>query len=285
VVLQGPTGSGKEVAARALHQLSGRAGAFVAVNCGGIAKTLVESELFGYRKGAFSGADDDRPGLMRTADKGTLFLDEIGDLPIGSQSVLLRALQESEVLPVGATRPVKIDVRVLAATHYDLPGLIEQGGFRADLFARVSGFTVRLPPLRERREDLGLLTSLILRRVAADLVDRISLTPEAASALFAHDWPLNVRELEKCLSTALVLAAGQPIDLPHLPDWAQARPEPPAPAPLASEAELRHREQLLALLKEHHGNVSSIARSLGKARMQVQRWLKRYGIDAAAFRG
>jgi DNA-binding NtrC family response regulator len=284
VVLQGPTGSGKEVAARALHQLSGRAGAFVAVNCGGIAKTLVETELFGYRKGAFSGADDDRPGLMRTADKGTLFLDEIGDLPIGSQSVLLRALQESEVLPVGATRPVKIDVRVLAATHYDLPGLIEQGGFRADLFARVSGFTVRLPPLRERREDLGLLTSLILRRVAADLVDRISLTPEAASALFAHDWPLNVRELEKCLSTALVLAAGQPIDLPHLPDWAQARPEPPAPAPLASEAELRHREQLLALLKEHHGNVSSIARSLGKARMQVQRWLKRYGIDADAFR-
>jgi transcriptional regulator with GAF, ATPase, and Fis domain len=284
VVLYGPTGSGKELAARALHQLSGRAGAFVAVNCGSIAKTLVETELFGYRKGAFSGADEDRPGLMRTADKGTLFLDEIADLPLGSQSVLLRALQESEVLPVGATRPVKIDVRVLAATHYDLPRLVEQGGFRADLFARVSGFTVRLPPLRERREDLGLLTGVILRRIAADLVDRISLTPEAASALFAHDWPRNVRELEKCLATAVVLAAGQPIDLPHLPDWAQVKHEAPLPAPPASEAELRKREELLTLLKEHHGNVSSIARSLGKARMQVQRWLKRYGIDAATFR-
>jgi len=285
VVLYGPTGSGKEVAARALHQLSGRAGAFVAVNCGSIAKTLVETELFGYRKGAFSGADDDRPGLMRTAEKGTLFLDEFADLPLGSQSVLLRALQESEVLPVGATRPVKIDVRVLAATHYDLPGLVEQGGFRADLFARVSGFTVRLPPLRERREDLGLITSAILRRVAADLVDRISLTPEAAAALFAHDWPRNVRELEKCLATAVVLAQGQPIDLSHLPDWAQAKQQPPVPAPPVSEADLRKREELLTLLKEHHGNVSSIARSLGKARMQVQRWLKRYGIDATTFRG
>jgi transcriptional regulator with GAF, ATPase, and Fis domain len=198
--------------------------------------------------------------------------------------VLLRALQESEVLPVGATKPVKIDIRLLAATHHDLPRMVEQGGFRADLFARVSGFTVRLPPLRERREDLGLLTGVILRRMAADLVERISLTPEAASALFAHDWPLNVRELEKCLSAALVLAAGQPIDLPHLPDWAQSRQEQPAPAPPASEADLQKREQLLALLKEHHGNVSSIARSLGKARMQVQRWLKRFGIDAAAFR-
>jgi len=132
---------------------------------------------------------------------------------------------------------------------------------------------------------VGLLTGAILRRVAADLIDRVSLTPEAGSALFAHHWPLNVRELEKCLATALVLAAGEPIDLPHLPDWAQASPQPPLPAPPASEADLRQREQLLTLLKEHRGNVSSIARSLGKARMQVQRWLKRHGIDAAAFRG
>jgi DNA-binding NtrC family response regulator len=285
VVLHGATGSGKELAARALHQLSGRAGAFVAVNCGSIAKTLVETELFGYRKGAFSGAEEDRPGLMRTADKGTLFLDEIADLPASSQAVLLRALQESEVLPVGATKPVKVDVRVLAATHYDLPKLVEQGSFRADLFARISGFTVRLPPLSERREDLGLLTAEILRRVAPELIDRIALTPEAASALFAHGWPLNVRELEKCLSTAVVLAAGQPIDLPHLPDWAQQKKKEEAPARPASEAELRQREELVALLKEHHGNVSSIARALGKARMQVQRWLKRHGLEAGSFRG
>ena len=285
VVLHGPTGSGKEVAARAIHQLSGRQGAFVAVNCGGIAKTLVETELFGYRKGAFSGADEDRPGLMRSADKGTLFLDEIADLPSPAQAVLLRALQESEVLPVGATRPVKVDVRVLAATHRDLQKQVNEGAFRADLFARISGFTVRLPPLRGRREDLGLLIGGILRRAAPDLVERISLTPEAAGKLFAHGWPLNVRELEKCLSTALVLAAGQPIDVQHLPDWAQTPRVEETPSRAASEADLRQRDELVALLKEHRGNVSSMARAMGKARMQVQRWLKRHGLEAEAFRG
>ncbi len=285
VVLHGPTGSGKEVAARALHQLSGRSGAFVAVNCGGIARTLVETELFGYRKGAFSGADEDRPGLMRSADKGTLFLDEIADLAPGAQAVLLRALQESEVLPVGATRPVKVDVRVLAATHYDLAKQVATDAFRADLFARISGFTVRLPPLRDRREDLGLLIGEILRRSAPELLDRVTLTPEVAERLFKHDWPLNVRELEKCLTTALVLAAGHPIDLPHLPDWAQAPRVEETPSRAASDADLKQREELVALLKEHRGNVSSIARAMGKARMQVQRWLKRHGLEAESFRG
>ena len=284
VVLHGPTGSGKEVAARAIHQLSGRSGAFVAVNCGGIARTLVETELFGYRKGAFSGADEDRPGLMRSADKGTLFLDEIADLAPAAQAVLLRALQESEVLPVGATRPVKVDVRVLAATHYDLNKQVAENAFRADLFARISGFTVRLPPLRERREDLGLLIGEILRRSAPELLDRVTLTPEVAERLFKHGWPLNVRELEKCLSTALVLAAGHPIDVTHLPDWAQEPRIEETPSRAASEADVKQREELVALLKEHRGNVSSIARAMGKARMQVQRWLKRHGLEAEAFR-
>jgi len=295
VVIHGETGSGKELAARAIHLLSGRSGSFVAVNCGGIAKTLVETELFGYRKGAFSGADEDRPGLMRSADKGTLFLDEIADLPAAAQAALLRALQEHEVLPVGATRPVKIDVRVLAATHFDLPKLVAEGQFRADLFARISGFTVRLPPLRERREDLGILAGDILRRLAPDLLDRVSLTTDAARVLFRHGWPLNIRELEKCLATALVLAAGEPIDLPHLPDWARGG----APghrqllAPVAgpdltgrevSADDQRQRDELVALLKEHRGNISSIARAMGKARMQVQRWLKRFGIDPQTYR-
>ncbi|MCA1825682.1 MAG: sigma 54-interacting transcriptional regulator [Myxococcales bacterium] len=283
VVIHGESGSGKEIAARALHQLSGRPGPFVAVNCGGIAKNLVESEMFGYRKGAFSGADEDRPGLMRSADKGTLFLDEIADLPSAAQAVLLRALQESEVVPVGATRPVKIDVRVLAATHYDLQEQIAEGAFRADLFARISGFTVRLPPLRERREDLGLLIGEILKRLTPDAVQ---LTPAAARALFAYQWPLNVRELEKCLATAVILAAGQPIDVQHLPDWAHPSETPVAqkPVPPPTEDDIRQRDELLALLKEHRGNVSSIARAMGKARMQVQRWLKRYGLDPEEFR-
>ncbi|TMA33963.1 MAG: FHA domain-containing protein [Deltaproteobacteria bacterium] len=290
VVIHGETGSGKEIAARALHQLSGRPGSFVAVNCGGIAKTLVETEMFGYRKGAFSGADEDRPGLMRSADKGTLFLDEIADLPAAAQAVLLRALQESEVMPVGGTRPIKIDVRVLAATHYDLQKQVAQGSFRADLFARISGFTVRLPPLRERREDLGLLIGEIFKRLAPEMLDRISITPAAARALFAHSWPLNVRELEKCLGTALILASGQPIDVPHLPEWAHPA-EPSATEktdkelrPVLTDDELRQRDELLALLKEHRGNVSSMARAMGKARMQVQRWLKRHGLDPQDFR-
>jgi len=291
VVIHGETGSGKELAARALHLLSGRGGSFVAVNCGGIAKTLVETEMFGYRKGAFSGADEDRPGLIRSAEKGTLFLDEIADLSPGAQAALLRALQESEVLPVGGTKPVKIDVRVLAATHFDLQKQVNEGAFRSDLFARISGFTVRLPPLRERREDMGMLVGDILRHKAPELLDRVSFTTDAARALYRHNWPLNIRELEKCLTAALVLSAGDPIDISHLPDWARSLPTPPRPAsppPLenrdVSAAALRQREELVALLKEHRGNISSIARAMGKARMQVQRWLKRFGLDPQSYR-
>jgi transcriptional regulator with PAS, ATPase and Fis domain len=270
-----------------MHLLSGRSGPFVAVNCGGIAPTLVESEMFGYRRGAFSGAQEDRPGLMRSADKGTLFLDEIADLPAPAQAALLRALQESEVMPVGATQAVKIDLRVLAATHFDLQKLVAEDRFRADLFARISGFTVRLPALRDRREDLGILIGVLLRRHAPGLEGRVSLTPEAARALFKHTWPMNVRELEKCMAAALVLSAGEPIDLIHLPDWAHMTPvtsgsTPTAPA--ASAEDLRQREELIALLKEHAGNISSIARAMGKARMQVQRWLKRYRLDPEEYR-
>ena len=297
VVIHGETGSGKEVAARALHLLSGRQGPFVAVNCGGLARTLVETELFGYRKGAFSGADEDRPGLMRSAEKGTLFLDEIADLPAPAQAALLRALQEQEVVPVGATRPVKLDVRVLAATHFDLQQQVNQGQFRADLFARISGFTVRLPALRERLEDLGLILVEVLRREAPELLEHVVLTTDAARALFRYSWPLNVRELQKCLTAALVLAQGDPIDATHLPEWARAEPQPrtptvppPAPArpasgprPISAEDE-RQRDELTALLREHKGNISSIARAMGKARMQIQRWLKRFDLDPESFR-
>ncbi len=298
VVIQGETGTGKELVARALHLLSGRSGEFIAVNCGAIAETLVESLLFGHRKGAFSGAAESRPGLVRAADHGTLFLDEIADLPAPSQAALLRVLQESEVLAVGETRPVRVDVRILAATHTELQSAIGMQKFRADLFARISGFTVRLPPLRWRREDLGLLVAALLRKIAPDRAERVSFTSDAGRALLRYRWPLNVRELEKCLAAAVVLAGDEPIDLTHLPEAVQRTgrdDESPrlvpdlVPAaqfervPLGPEDEQR-REELIALLRQHGGNVAAVARVMGKARMQVHRWVKRYQLNLDDFR-
>jgi transcriptional regulator with GAF, ATPase, and Fis domain len=310
VVLSGESGTGKEVVARAVHALSARPGAFVAVNCGALPDTLVETELFGYRKGAFSGAAEDRPGLVRSADKGTLFLDEIGDLPLSSQAAFLRVLQEREVVPVGGTRPVDVDVRLVAATHRDLDALVDEDKFRGDLFARISGIKVTLPPLRERREDLGLLIAALLVKVCGPEAAKVTFQPEAARALLRHRWPMNIRELEKTLAAAVVLAGDNPIDVDHLPPLvAAALTAPPSPPtvevleptgpamavpgrededsdeerPLGAE-DLQRKEELTALLKEHKGNVSQVARIMGKARMQIQRWIKRYRIDAEGFR-
>jgi DNA-binding NtrC family response regulator len=281
VVLRGETGTGKEVLAHAVHRLSGRTGELVAVNCGALPTTLVESELFGYRKGSFSNAVEDRLGLVRAADMGTLFLDEIGDLPLSSQTALLRVLQEREVTPLGGTRPIKVDLRVISATHRDLEAQVTLGQFRADLYARLSGHSFSIPPVRERREDLGLLTAALLRRFAPDRDVRIE--PEAVRALCRYDWPHNVRELEKCLASALVLARGGSISPKHLPAAIIA---PPAET-LIKPAEVPpgdRREHLVAALRYHRGNVSAVARSLGKARSQVQRWIRDYSLDPAQYR-
>jgi transcriptional regulator of acetoin/glycerol metabolism len=283
VVLRGETGTGKEVLARRVHELSRRPGAFQAINCAALAPTLLESELFGYRKGAFSGALEDRPGLVRSADKGTLFLDEIGDLPLPAQGAFLRVLQESEVLPVGGTRPVPVDFRLVVATHRNLEAMAEAGGFRKDLLARMSGFSLWLPPLRERMEDLGLLIAALLRRHAPDR--ELKFSAAAARALFRHQWHLNVRELEKTLLIAATVAPDRLIDLQHLPEPIRtaATAEPPLVPALAPD-EAQRREELLTLLREHHGNVTAVAKVLGKARVQVQRWMRRYGIQPAIFR-
>jgi sigma-54 dependent transcriptional regulator, acetoin dehydrogenase operon transcriptional activator AcoR len=289
VVIRGESGTGKEVVARAVHEVSGRSGALVAVNCGAIAENLVESELFGHRKGAFSGADEDRPGLVRSADQGTLFLDEVGDLPPRAQTALLRVLQEGEVLPVGATRSVKVDTRLVVATHRDLDAMVAEGRFRADLLARIGGFTVSLPPLRERREDLGLLIAALLRRLLRESAERVAFSRTAARGLFAYDWPLNVRELERALEVAVVLARAGPIELEHLPKALReakrralavpaARPEQPA------EKQARRRDELVTLLRNHLGNVSAVGRALGKTRAQIHRWIKRFQIDVKSFR-
>jgi DNA-binding NtrC family response regulator len=289
VLLQGESGTGKEVLARAVHILSKRSGAFVAVNCGAIPANLVESELFGHKKGAFSGAVEDRPGLIRSADRGTSFLDEIGDLPASSQAALLRVLQEREVMPVGAARPVSVDLRVVCATHRNLDAMVETGDFRRDLFARLNGFRMRLPPLRERRSDLGLLISVLLARIVGS--EHPGLECDAARALFGYSWPLNIRELEQALQTASVLAGDDPIELGHLPDTVRTpravTPEPiPAPSkrPRLSADDEKRRQELIVHLREHRGNISAIARTMGKDRKQIQRWLKRYQLNAADYK-
>jgi transcriptional regulator with GAF, ATPase, and Fis domain len=301
VLLQGETGTGKELVARALHDLSARGGAFVAVNCGALPANLIEAELFGHRRGAFTGAVGERLGLVRSADNGTLFLDEVGELPAPSQAAFLRVLQEREVVPVGVDHPVKVDVRLCAATLRDLEALVTSGQFRRDLYARLFGLTISLPPLRLRRVDLGLLARRLLSLVPGGL--EVRFAPAALRTMLRHDWMLNIRELEKVLATAVALATSGVIEASHLPESlrrgprSDPTPQPPPPGPdgaaapgatpggaaaRSSDDELR--EQLVGLLTLHHGNVLAVSKALHTRRTQVYRWLHRLGIQVEAFR-
>ncbi|MFN7696437.1 MAG: sigma 54-interacting transcriptional regulator [Deltaproteobacteria bacterium] len=293
-VVTGESGTGKELLARTIHDTSERRGAYQAVNCAALPANLLESELFGYRRGAFTGATQDKPGLVRAAHGGTLFLDEVGDMPLEAQAKLLRVLQEREVLPLGSTTPERVDVRVVCATHRDLEAEVAAGRFRGDLLARLREFQVRLPPLRERREDMLRLTRAFLRR--AERADaNVSLSFMLALSHYA--WPYNVRELESAVRLAVALSDGTEMKAEHLPESVRsavrdhgrsptppgapaAEPRPPvvAHAPAPSDGELR------AICARHQGNVTAIARELGNERMQVHRWLKRYGIDVEQFR-
>jgi DNA-binding NtrC family response regulator len=283
VLFLGPTGAGKEVLAREVHAQSGRAGPFVAVNCGALPTTLVEALLFGHVKGAFSGAARDEVGFVRSADGGTLFLDEIGDLPPTSQAALLRVLQEREVIPVGATRAQSVDVRVLAATHRPLEALTSTGAFRADLLARLKGYAHRLPALHDRMPDFGVLLADVLADVAGPRAPRLTFDAQAARALLAYDWPHNIRELHLAMASAVALATGDVIELQHLPAEIVTPPEPPSgtPEPNADD-ELRAR--VVALLVEHRGNVTAVGRVMGKAPAQIHRWMRRFAIDPDAYR-
>lgn len=292
LLLLGETGTGKEVVARSIHELSRKTGAFVGVNCGALPHNLVESELFGSKKGAFSGANEDRVGLVRASDNGTLLLDEVGDLPLTSQASLLRVLQENEVLPVGASKPVSVKLRVLAATHHDLERLANEERFRGDLLARLNGFIIRLPPLRERREDLGLLIHALALRIDSTAV--FVFTPEAMRLIFRYEFPLNVRELEQVLRAALVLASvdtetgTRTIGVEHLPDTLRNAPQSSQSAnsrrgPGSKDGGER-KAQLIAQMQEHKGNVSAVARSLGTARMQIHRWIRQFGVNPEDYR-
>jgi sigma-54 dependent transcriptional regulator, acetoin dehydrogenase operon transcriptional activator AcoR len=281
VLIRGETGTGKEVLARALHASSRRHGAFVAVNSGAIAPSLLEAELFGHRKGAFSGADRDHPGLIQASDGGTLFLDEIGDLSLAGQAALLRVIQESEVMPVGGTQPHRLDLRVVAATHRDIHQLAREDRFRSDLLARLDGVTLEVPPLRDRPEDIAILIPVLLVKLAPERPD-VALAPDAARALLEYHWPLNVRELEQALACGLALSGLQTIELKHLPRTLHEQPKH-VQRQLTPE-EVGHRDELILCLGKHLGNLSAVARDLGKGRTQVVRWMSRYGLDAEAFR-
>ena len=272
VLISGETGSGKEFFAKAMHQASRRAAQpFVAVNCAAIPETLIESELFGHLPGSFSGAGPKgKRGLIDEADGGTLFLDEIGDMPLALQARLLRVLAERELLPIGATRAHRIDVRVIAATHADLAQRVRDGAFRDDLYYRLAGAQLQLPPLRERR-DLAWLVHKMLREQPRP----VQLAPEAEHCLRHHAWPGNLRELNNVLDYAAAMAAGSGvIGLAELPDTLLARgpahAAPPTPSP---EGQL-----LLQYLRAARWNVSAVAHQLGIARMTVYRRMKRWGI-------
>jgi DNA-binding NtrC family response regulator len=291
VVVYGATGTGKELVARAIHTLSQRRGAFVGLNCGALPENLVEAELFGARRGAFTGAVENRTGLVRASDEGTLFLDEVGELPERAQPTLLRVLQEREVLAVGTVRPVAIDLRLVAATHRNLETLVEQQQFRADLLARISGVVLHLPMLRERLCDFGMLVSSLLVRHTPRHLPCATISVEAMRVLLRHPWSLNVRELEHCLRAALALSP-QRIEVAHLPPSVRDAAAKPAPAttttrpsgatprPLTAEQQAR-RAELCALLAQTRGNLSEVARRMGKDRVQIRRWLKMFQISAA----
>lgn len=285
VLILGCTGTGKELAAQAIHNLSRRSGQFCAVNCGAIPTGIVESVLFGHVKGAFSGAVSNQLGAIRAADEGTLFLDEIGDLPPQAQAALLRVLQEGEVVPVGAARAISVNLRIVSATHQPLQELVQQGRFRADLYARLAGYVHPLRPLAVRLEDFGLLFGRLLQRAAQGAADNVSLTTEAGWALLRHPWSLNIRELEQAILRALVLAKSGPLGVNHFPFVLTQS------VPTESGIELKQvsadgalKQQLDELLCEHRGNVTAVARALGKAPTQVQRWLKRLGLAAEGYR-
>ncbi|MFN0250955.1 MAG: sigma 54-interacting transcriptional regulator [Kofleriaceae bacterium] len=277
VVLTGPTGTGKERMAARVHASSNRSGSLVSLNCGAVPAGLIESELFGARKGAFSGAGEDRAGLVETAHNGTLFLDEIGDLPLDAQAAMLRTLELGEVRRVGDTRTRRLDVRIVCATHRDLEAMAREGTFREDLLARLSGHVLALPTLATRMVDLGLLVTALLRELAPDR--ELTVSTVATRALLAYTWPRTVRELRRCLERAVSRATTR-IEPTHLPDWAT---EDTDDTPLDG-ADAARRDELIRLLVEHDGNISAVARAIGKVRPQVQRWLARYRLDATAYK-
>jgi len=292
VVLEGETGTGKEVVARALHGFSGRSGQMLAVNCAALPEGLAEAELFGYRRGAFTGADRASPGFFRSAEGGTLLLDEVSDLPLPIQAKLLRVLEQREVQPLGEVRPVPVDVRLVVAGQQSLAKAVQEGRFRADLLARVEGVTVRLPPLRQRREDVLPLFSRLLADMGQGRAPAVE--GDFVECLCAHDWPFNVRELVLLVRRLLVLHGNEATwRAAHLPErMGSVRPEAPtgseprAAAPPPSDphaAEPVELPALVAALRASGGNVARASALLGITRQRAYRLMEGQ-IDLDALR-
>ncbi|HET7102883.1 MAG TPA: sigma-54 dependent transcriptional regulator [Terracidiphilus sp.] len=291
VLIQGESGTGKELVARTIHAYGPNAQKpFLPVDCGSLVPTLIESELFGYVKGAFTGANRSKDGLLVSAGDGTVFLDEIGELSLNLQAKLLRALQEREVRPVGATHRVPIKARIVAATNRDLAAMVEKGTFRKDLFYRLNVVNLRLPPLRDRREDIPLLAAHFLDRISREHGTKFTLSNEALRTMMQHDWPGNIRELENAVERACALSSGPVLHLGDLPTQLQQRglaayreaahgglDEEDGGARVTPLADLE-RDAILSAIRALNGDKLQAARLLGIGKTTLYRKLKEYGI-------
>lgn len=287
VLIEGPTGTGKELLAHALHHRSGRAGGpFVRVNCGAIPATLIESELFGHERGAFTGAIRQHIGKFESANGGTLLLDEIGEIDLSMQVKLLRVLEVGELARVGGTGVIKVDVRIVASTNRDLRAECDAGRFREDLYYRLNVFHINVPPLRDRLEDVPLLVDHFLQKLAPPGTPPTEITPGAMETLRTHQWPGNVRELEHALERAWILARGGPIERIELTNARRPSEPAPAPAPGPGEpVELRpaledlERRTILEALERNDGVQAAAARDLGISRSNLNYRIQKLGLD------
>jgi DNA-binding NtrC family response regulator len=293
VCILGETGTGKELVARTIHERSPRAGgAFITLNCAAVPAELIESELFGHEKGSFTGAALRHIGKFEQADHGTIFLDEIGDMPLAMQAKLLRVLEEGEVERIGGDKPVKVDARVLVATHRNLEARVREEKFRQDLFHRIYVFPLTLPPLRDRRDDIPTLVAHFAAQVCAQNGWKpVQFTDEAMAALQAHSWPGNVRELRNIVERLMLLATDGHVDaatveiaLPTSSASGTALSSASSSGPLAERVDAFEREVILAELKRHHSNVSAAAKSLGLERSHLYKKAEHLGIDLRAMR-
>jgi DNA-binding NtrC family response regulator len=296
VLITGESGTGKELVAQAIHYNSQRKERkFVAINCGALPETLLESELFGYKKGAFTGASENRQGLLEAADGGTLFLDEVGNLPMNVQKTLLRFLQEQEFHRLGDTTPIKVDVRIISATNSELKGAVKQGTFREDLYYRLNVVNIHLPPLRERTSDIPLLVAHFIREQNKKFATSCKgLTPEAMEAACAFDWPGNIRQLRNVIEASMAMASGDYITLPVLAQFIEIEQGEPLSGGIdstISESDYTSAltrfevDYLTGLLRRHRGNVEGAAREAGMNIATLYRKIKKYNLRREEYSG